>query len=283
VVLGLLLAASAPAAADRPVNGAMVASVTVCDGCASDYRLRLLDPATGSVTKVDCRHHPCDWQVPTYLPSKREVAFTTDFGLGIADQDFKHVRFVPLRRRNTFNQLAWSPDGRRLLGEVETAPFRPDTLYMINVETGKLTSWHRGTDATWSTDGHIVWVDTHQHFHITTPDQRRTRRLGHLGGWEPTFSPDGRSIAYFCNDHSAKICVTRIAHPTHRPVGKPCYATFDPGRQLAWSPDGTQILCVSNKAGLLIDVRTGRTRPVPRFSWRLSDGGLTYSVAWEAR
>jgi hypothetical protein len=245
------------------------------------FRLQVLVPTTGSERKLDCRRHPCDWEVPTYLPSKREIAFSTLEGIGIADQDFRHIRFVRLRVGG-LSQLAWSPNGRRLLGEADTAPDQPDELYMINVRSGKLTPWHRGTDVTWSSEGQIIWVDTRDHFHITTPTQSRTRPLGNLQGLEPTFSPDGGKIAYFCNGRSANVCVTSVAHPTRRPVGKPCLATFNPGRQLAWSPDGTQILCVSNKAGILIDVATGRTRPVPRFSALLSAGGVTYSVAWEA-
>jgi Tol biopolymer transport system component len=264
--------------------GDFVASIDRCQqsDCLPSLELWLLDPGTGARRRIACGPRPCDWEAPAYLAATRQVAFNADSGVGIADQAFRRVRLVSLPQGLSSWDMSWSPDGSRLLVVTRRGLSQTGVLYMMDVKTGRLTLWGSGVDAAWSARGRIVVQDSKFGFHITGQSGRRPRVLSNISGIEPTFSPDGQSLAYVCRQGTF-VCVTNVEHPRERRIGKRCFPTGEPGRQIAWSPDGASVICASSSSTEIVDVRTGHAKFLPRFGGTLSDAGYTASLAWEAR
>jgi Tol biopolymer transport system component len=193
------------------VAGNIVASEQHChrNGCLDTAWLWLVDPRTGRKRKIPCHDRFCQWTAPAYLASRREVAFTTDRGLGIADQGFRHIRVVHSHIGALFAPR-WSPDGSRLLAN--TGDVSPGRLYLVNVQSGRAKFWRDGSDATWSVTGQIVWQDGMGRMHLTNAADRPSRLLPGVVGSEPDFSPDGSELAYVCTTH-LYLCTTRLVHP----------------------------------------------------------------------
>jgi hypothetical protein len=97
------------------------------------------------------------------------------------------------------NGLSWFPDGKRL---TYVEPGEPETVYVLDVESGARKPLHKGSFALVSTDGESVLVITEEGNLIVdakTGESRRVDWPGKYQGWSP-LSRWGGPIALIDND-----------------------------------------------------------------------------------
>jgi TolB protein len=168
---------------------------------------------------------------------------------------------------------AWSPDGRWIAFESDTASFR-DLYRMASDGSGliRLTNNPEGNyEPAVSPDGaSIAFVssrDGDAEVYVMRADGGEPRRLTafHTDDWGPRWSPDGRRIAFLSNrERSDRVFVIGADGTGLRKLDPAAAADSmlieaDP----AWSPDGTRLaLTVRTREGkariAVHDLRTGR-------------------------
>jgi Tol biopolymer transport system component len=168
---------------------------------------------------------------------------------------------------------SWSPDGRWIAFESDTASFRD--LYRMASDGSGLTRLTDNAEGNYepavSPDGaSITFVssrDGDAEVYVMRADGSEPRRLTafHADDWGPRWSPDGRRLAFLSNrERSDRVFVVaadgtglRKLDPAAAPDSMLIEA--DP----AWSPDGTRLaLTVRTREGksriAVHDLRTGR-------------------------
>jgi Tol biopolymer transport system component len=128
--------------------------------------------------------------------------------LSLIDVDTKNITeiYENLNAKYFFG-LSWSPDGENLvfsLGE------DPENLYTLNVQTGQATQITEGIKSTapvWSPVGNIIayvsWPTTgiRKTLHFINSDGKCDIQIPNLEYvWSPTWSPDGKKLAYIARD-----------------------------------------------------------------------------------
>lgn len=220
---------------------------------------------------------------PSFSPDGKFVAFTSD-GAEYQNEDL-FVRLIgeggPLRLTShpaTDHQVAWSPDGLQLAFLRSAAPGEENRRYRLMTmpalggterEIGRV--WG-GLD--WSRDGRYLAVSDFEQNEpptrivLLSPEGNYRNVITSSESKEnffdsfPRFSPDGTRVAFarWVSDHSSDLFIVEIATRRLRQL------TFDQKRipSLQWTPDGEEIIFVSN--------RTGRNQ-----IWRISASGGTPS------
>ena len=152
-------------------------------------------------------------------------------------------------------------------------------VYSMNIDGSdqmNLTQ-HQANDlrAVWSPTGEqILFVsdrDGKRDLYLMDPDGANVRRVFKLKTNDPrnmpTWSPDGKQIAYMYTRWDAREFPIYIAD-----FGGEEEEIIMNGVDPAWSPDGTEIACVVNGRIILINVRTGKQKqPIPKkvMHWQL--------------
>lgn len=136
--------------------------------------------------------------------------------------------------------LWWAPDGSGLIGW--GAPFEgaAPLFHTLTLDGTGPVPWRPGPTgaADWSVDGAVASIEGGQ-LYVSRPDAA-PRRLTQRGADEPSFSPDGRWIAYSrgCrSDGPAKGCGVFVVRTTGGPASKIASNGVEP----VWSPDGRHI------------------------------------------
>lgn len=171
---------------------------------------------------------------------------------------------------------SWSPDGRWIVFESDTASFRD--LYRMRADgTGlrRLTNDAQGNfEPAVSPDGQrIAFVssrDGDAEIYVMRADGGDPRRLTafHRDDWAPRWSPDGRTIAFLSNRESLdRVYLVAPDGTGLRPLGVAGADTTLAEAEPAWSPDGRRIaLTLRTRGGgsrvAVVDVATGRVTPV---------------------
>lgn len=151
--------------------------------------------------------------------------------ISVMDADGSHVMHVTDPNDEMAFDCAWAPNGRRLLfarGSVNPGG-QVDGLYVTNTDGSnqeKLTA-RGGGRASWSPDGtRIAFAGTDgsarfqpMHLYVMNSDGSHTVRVTDNEGQElePTWSPDGRSLAFLCEcNGNADIYSVHVDGTTQR-------------------------------------------------------------------
>ena len=192
-------------------------------------------------------------------PDGRNVRRLTD----AADRLQLHIRYGR-------SGIAWSPDGRYVAFTADAGHITLSQLYVVDVRNGSIRKvldgeqFNRATtqvSPAWSRDGKWIAVeggglgDGIQGIFAISPDGtvRRLTKPSQYLDMEPTWSPDGRRIAYTTMENWAAnnffdIFVTEIGGDARVDLTGHEQTAENP----AWSPDGRSILYARSWTGQLV-------------------------------
>ncbi len=177
----------------------------------------------------------------------------------------------------------WAPDGTRLAFLSDPLPsFRAgfrnlsvadadgtNRRVVFTMETGI------NFQPVWSTRGSLVAVTFHDFSLQVIDTETGNLRTVARQGWTPSWSPDGRRLAFASY---RGIGVTRVARPSTRLLvsSRHGYGSVTPHRPL-WSPNGRSIAFITKHQLRVVDVASGRFRVVTRSSTGFTDPGWSPS------
>lgn len=166
---------------------------------------------------------------------------------------------------------SWSPDGRWIVFESDTASFRD--LYRMNRDGSGLRRLTQNPEGNFepavSPDGE--WIafassrDGDAEVYVMRADGSEPRRITafHRDDWGPRWSPDGRRLAFLSNRESAdRVFVVGADGTELRRLDATAPDTMHAEADPAWSPDGARLaLTVRTRGGAsrvaVHDLRTG--------------------------
>jgi TolB protein len=241
-----------PAGELRGLRGRIV-FVSERDGQAEIYAVRPDGRALRRLTTTPSNDYPA-------APAPDGSALLTVSAMGEGQTQRERILLLPLRGGGAGRALgpvagrvrspSWSPDGRWLAFESDSASFRD--IYRVQADgTGllRLTSNREGNfEPVVSPDGQsIAFVssrDGDSEVYVMRADGSETRRLTafHREDWAPAWSPDGRSIAFLSTrDGMDRVYVVRADGTDLRALGAAGADTLLTEADPAWSPDGRRI------------------------------------------
>jgi TolB protein len=166
---------------------------------------------------------------------------------------------------------SWSPDGRWIVFESDTASFRD--LYRMQRDGSGLRRLTQNPEGNFepavSPDG--AWIafvssrDGDAEVYVMRADGSEPRRITafHRDDWMPRWSPDGRRIAFLSNRESVdRVFVVGADGTELRRLDPAAPDTMHAEADPAWSPDGARLaLTVRTRGGVsriaVHDLRTG--------------------------
>jgi TolB protein len=265
----------------------------------------LMDEA-GKSRKQLTESHPIESEAagntsPSWSPDRDRIAFTGTGNSVLQDPAFEEIytmdsdgSHIDQLTNNTVPDFSpdWSPDGKKIVfsrGAVLTQEVPTASLYVMNSDGSDQKELFRGKDVLlvtpdWSPDGKQI-VFTRVSYPTGTPiasvwvmnsDGTGARKIANASA-DPAWSPDGEHIAIATGrDNFGKTCFGGCQPNDEIYVvdtdGKsPTRLTKDKAEDTSpsWSPDGTQIAFVSDRAGreqandiYVVDATGGEARPI---------------------
>lgn len=267
-LVALVVALSAPAqpaqAAFPGANG--VIAWTHPTGFFTDAEVFIINPdGTGKRQLTDNGQNDF---FPAWAPDGKAIAYESssadDVDIFILDREGERNLTNDPRRANRFP--AWSPDGSQIVFSRQSPFTGIGPLWVINTDGTRPRQITDAVDVnthpTWSPDGRfIVFVSDRSGNHdlyAVRPDGTDLRQITDTPTVQeanPNWSPDSRRIAYdacFSATYPCAGVTPNYEIFTARPDGSDRRRiTFERGIDThpAWSPDGTQVVFHSSRAG----------------------------------
>ena len=322
VVLAAIGAAAGPAAASFPGANGWIAYEWTGE---SAYRagptatsIRAVNPRTRRVQVLrecplkEMRYTECIVGGPRYSPDGRAIAFPMtrivpdltgrrpwEFlpGLGMMTARGSGLQ-EHLTGDRYVGSLAWSPRGDRLLLDRRVGPATEPAraIFLTSTDGTELRQVTPDGASTpdWAVTGEIAFTGERSQGScyptcsniFTTRLGRAPRRLTHRGGHSPSWSPDGKQLAFLRPDLEAIrrssyrdniYVVGRDGRGLHR-------LTRGGGSGPVWSPDGRRIAFVRRADLYVVKVTGGRPRRVvdaPTPGSIDSGGGQVGRIDWQ--
>lgn len=197
---------------------------------SSGFGIRLLNPdGTGEKELSDS-----GWGA-VWSPDGRQIAFAYNDGLFVMNADGSARRqLAPGNTQNPAPGPSWSPDGQRLLWQ-SGSHYADPTLLAINID-GKTPPRQLGpgSDGVWSPNGHHIAFTLSSSIYIMRADGSERRRLT-MGTQDSgqRWSPSGKSLVYARDGN--EICLLNIDDGSIQFVAPGQDPTFSPdGKRLAF-------------------------------------------------
>jgi eukaryotic-like serine/threonine-protein kinase len=189
------------------------------NGDNDDIYIKLID----AESRIRLTTNPAPDTSPAWSPDGRYIAFVRSSNsgsriflvpaLGGAEQELYSVTSAG---SEILPFLSWSPDGKQLAFSEKNSPREPYSIYLLSRDTLKKRK-------------------------LTSPPARN------FGDYDPAFSPDGKTLAFI---RSPAINIGDI-YLVSSDGGESRRLTFDNRNivdSLAWTPDGREIVFISNRA-----------------------------------
>lgn len=251
-----------PASELRALAGRIL-FVSEREGQADVYSVRPDGRELRRLTEAPSNDYPA-------APSPDGTALLTVSAVGDGNDQRERMALLPLSRRGggearplgpvagRVRSPSWSPDGRWLAFESDSASFRD--LYRVQADgTGllRLTSNPEGNfEPAVSPDGRsIAFVssrDGDSEIYVMPAGGGEARRLTafHREDWSPSWSPDGRTIAFLSNREGVDRVYGVAADGTGlRALGPSGADTALAEADPAWSPDGKRVALTIRRRG----------------------------------
>jgi Tol biopolymer transport system component len=256
----VVLLPSAAHAAFPGRNGALVYGWSYGDSQTMENGIWTTSPGTrargvlSGCTDVDSDLSPCatvNYGDPSVSPDGERVVFDTGPQLATVSFDGSDLLMLPQRSRDD-GSPAFAPNGRRIVfdsGEPRYGSARD--LWIADADGAHAQRLTSGSSPAWSTRGWIAF-GSHGHLYRIRPDGTGRRRLTRGTGALPTWSPDGRRLAFV--SHGVWVARADSTQPRHIVSG----AIVD---GVAWSPDGRRLAAMGYFEGMwTMDLRGRRLR-----------------------
>ena len=245
-----------------------------------NWEIYVMDDDGGN--RENLSNHPVDDEDPDWSPDGTKIAFVSNRDLGVyqiyvMDADGKNqikLTYGPRRKRDP----DWSPDGGKIAFTV-LADWKNDWEDHIAVMDANGNNPERfennARQPSWSPDGKkiafVSWRDGHSEIYTKGADGEGLERVTHdlVGKWGPSFSPDGRRIAYWAQGlHHVFVIGADGKNPMRLTHNQEHH--FHP----TWSPDGQMIAYAvsdDNVLGANIHLMTADGKHIKQLS-KVRDG-----------
>ncbi len=195
--------------------------------------------------------------LPSWSPDGNSIAFVWEYpgqgssNLSTVRLDGSHLTMV----YDSYNQISsqhWSPNGKQIAFIRPNTNSTGSTLYIVNADGSGLRQMTKGDlnlhMVQWSPDSQrIATVVSDNNGGIYIFDIRKSKLVRLTDGGIPTWSPDGKMLAYASHEENKSALNLINADGTHQQQLTHCTCLYI--EPVSWSPDGKQLAFASNQDG----------------------------------